>query len=267
MPTHVPPSAARPGQASHGRTSRFDHIVVVVEENRSYGEVLGSGQAPYLDSLAAQGTSYTAFHGETHPSEPNYVAMFSGSTQGLTDDSCPHTFFAGNLAAQLLSSGRSFTGYSEGLPQPGWTGCAAGNYARKHNPWSDFAGLAAHVNLPFSSFPSDFATLPSVAFVVPDVAHDMHDGTVSQGDTWLQTHLGPYATWARTHRSILVVTWDEDDFTPANHIPTVVVGAGVPAGRDARVVNHYSLLRSIEDAFGLSPLGAAATASPLAALG
>ena len=239
------------------------HIVVVVMENHSYSEIIGNANAPYLNSLAKQGMSLTQMHGATHPSQPNYLALFSGSTQGITNDSCPHSFGTDNLGNQLRATGLgwSFAGYSEGLPSVGSQVCTSGNYARKHVPWTDFTDLPGSVNQPFTNFPSDFAQLPTVAFVIPNLAHDMHNGTIAQGDTWVRDHLSAYATWAKTHDSLLIVTWDEDDFTQSNHIPTVIVGANVPAKQVTQTLNTYSVLRLIEERYGVKLLGASATAA------
>jgi len=124
-----------PSAWAAGSVPRPDHVVIVIEENHGYGEIIGSASAPYINSLAQQGALFTHSFAITHPSEPNYLALFSGSTQGLTDDSCPNTFAAANLASQLLAAGFSFAGYSESLPATGSTVCAAGSYRRKHNPW------------------------------------------------------------------------------------------------------------------------------------
>jgi acid phosphatase len=237
--------------------------VVVVFENKDAGAVVGSTEAPYLDGLAAQGAAFTDAHGVTHPSQPNYLALFSGSTQGVTDDSCPRTFSGPNLAGQLRAAGRSFTGFSEGLPAAGFTGCGAGEYARKHNPWVDFPALPASVNQPLSALPSDLAQLPTVAFVVPDLCSDMHSCPVATGDAWARAHLSGYVAWARTHDSLLVVTFDEDEGTAANHIPTFLVGPMVRPGTSGQRIDHYALLRTLEDMYGLAPLGSAATAAPL----
>lgn len=237
---------------------RPDHVVVVVEENRSYGDVIGRSDAPYLNSLADQGALFTASYAVGHPSEPNYLALFSGATQGITDDSCPHTFAGANLGAELLSAGFSFAGYSEGLPAVGATVCSAGSYARKHNPWVDFSSVSALANQPFSAFPSSYASLPTVSFVIPNLTDDMHDGSVSQGDDWLRAHLDGYTKWAKAHRGLLIVTWDEDDFSQANQIPTIIVGAQVKPGRYAERISHYSVLRTLAAAYGLPPIGAAA---------
>lgn len=239
------------------------HVVVVVEENHSFADIVGRSDAPYLNALAGQGALFTASSAVAHPSEPNYLALFSGATQGLTDDSCPHTFTGPNLGAQLTSAGDTFAGYSEDLPAPGATACSAGGYARKHNPWVNFPSVPASANLPFSAFPRDYASLPTVSFVVPNSADDMHDGTVSEGDTWLRANLDGYARWAPTHNSLLIITWDEDDFSQANQIATIIVGAHVRPGRYAEHINHYSVLRTLETAYGLPPIGAAASVAAI----
>jgi phosphatidylinositol-3-phosphatase len=256
----APPSSS-PGPAT-GSLPSPAHVVLVVFENKDAGAV-GPSDAPYLTGLAAQGAAFTDAHGVTHPSQPNYLALFSGSTQGVTDDSCPQTFSGPNLAGQLLAAGRSFTGYSEGLPAPGFTGCRAGGYARKHNPWVDFPALPAAVNQPLTALPHDLARLPTVAFVVPDLCSDMHSCPVATGDAWARTHLSGYVAWARTHDGLLVVTFDEDEGTAANHIPTFLVGPMVRAGTSAQRIDHYDVLRTLEDMYGLAPLGSAATARPL----
>ncbi len=232
-------------------------------ENRSYSDVIGNPQAPYLNSLAAAGASFTQSFAITHPSEPNYLALFSGSTQGVTDDSCPHTFGAPNLGGELIAAGRTFAGYAQGLPAPGYTGCSSGSYARKHCPWIDFTGVPASASLPFTAFPRDYTRLPNVAFAIPDLDHDMHDGSIAEADSWLRDQLGGYVQWASTHRSVLIVTWDEDDFSAGNQIPTIIVGARVRPGRYAERIDHYRMLRTIEDAFGLPHAGASATAAPI----
>lgn len=246
--------------------ARPAHVVIVVFENKAQQQVLGSPDAPYLNSLSASGARFTDAHGVTHPSQPNYLALFSGSTQGVTDDSCPQTLGdRPNLAEQLQRAGYTFAGYSEGLPSAGFTGCtdATGRYARRHNPWVDFANVPASSNQPFSDFPADPSRLPTVAFVIPDLCNDMHDCDVATGDRWAREHLAPYVNWARTHDSLLVVTFDEDEGTHANRIPTFLVGPMVKPGAIAQPVNHYNVLRTIEDLYGLEPLGMARTAAPL----
>jgi hypothetical protein len=260
-------SAAAPsssaGAAAPSGLPTPDHVMVVVFENGDAGTVLGTPKAPYLTSLARAGTSFTDAHGERHPSQPNYLALFSGSTQGVHDDSCPLTFSGPNLAAQLETAGHSFTGFSEDLPSVGFTGCSAGRYARKHNPWVDFPALPATVNQPYTALPSDFALLPTVSFVVPNLCNDMHNCGVAGGDRWAKAHLAGYVDWARTHNGLLVVTFDEDRGTAANHITTFLVGPMVRAGTSDQRINHYNLLRTIEEMYGLPPIGSAKDAAPI----
>ncbi|MGI8879356.1 MAG: alkaline phosphatase family protein [Jatrophihabitans sp.] len=261
-----------PGQPTSSPASpadgvpRFDHIVVVVVENHAYGQVIGASQAPFLNSLAARGAVLTRSYAVSHPSQPNYLALFSGSTHGLVDDSCPHTFTGPNLATALLAGGRTFAGYSESLPSAGYTGCSAGSYARKHAPWTDFAGLPRTVNQPMTSFPSNLNALPDVSFVIPNLRHDMHDGTVAQSDRWLQQRLGAYANWSSAHNSLLIVTADEDDNHSGNRIATVLAGAHVRAGRYGTRTNHYGLLRTVLASCGLTPFGGAAKTAPIVGL-
>jgi phosphatidylinositol-3-phosphatase len=168
---------------------RPDHTVLVIMENHAYSEVIGNPTAPYIASFRNAGANFTDSHAVAHPSEPNYLALFEGDTENLTDDSCPHTYNAANLASVLLASGQTFLGYSESMPAFGYTGCNSGNYARRHNPWVNYANVPATVNLTFDAFPTDYAELPAVAYVVPDLCHDMHDCSVATGDTWLASRL------------------------------------------------------------------------------
>jgi acid phosphatase len=240
------------------------HVVVVIFENKDAGQVDGADSAPFLNGLAAEGTRFTDAHGEAHPSQPNYVALFSGSTHGVDGDSCPQDLTGENLASQLMAAGRTFVGYSEGLPTPGYIGCGDGTYARKHNPWADFPALPASVNQPLAALPSDFARLPTVAMIVPNLCHDMHDCSVATGDEWSRQHLAGYARWAQTHGSLLIVTFDEGDGSDSsNHIPTFVAGQGVRPAVSGQRIDHYTLLRAIEDFYGLAPLGRARDARPL----
>jgi hypothetical protein len=245
----------------------FDHIVVVIEENHSYDDINGSTEAPYIQALAQHGAVFTDSHGVAHPSQPNYLALFSGATFGLTSDACPQAFKGPDLAGELIAASKSFSGYSEDLPQEGFTGCFANgnNYARKHNPWVNFTDVPASSNEPFSAFPTDFIHLPSVAFVVPNQQHDMHSGSIGMADSWLKTHIDPYAQWAANHNSLLIVTWDEDDSsTTANHILTLFVGAHLNAGHYAETIAHIDVLRTIEAIEGISFTQQAVSATTIA---
>ncbi len=243
---------------------RPDHVVVVILENEQRSSVIGSAHAPYLDKLAARGANLTHSYGVSHPSQPNYLALFSGSTQGVTGDACPQRFpKADNLGHQLRTAGLSFAGYAESLPKVGFAGCVSGRYQRKHNPWVDFTNLPASVNRPFSAFPRDYRKLPTVSFVSPNMCHSMHDCSIRTGDRWMKKHLDRYARWATRHNSWLVVTFDENAGGTVNPIPTIILGDHVDPGRNAQKINHYTLLRTIEDAYGLPALGHAAAVSPL----
>ena len=258
------------GSASH--LPRPDHIVIVIEENHSYSQIIDSPDAPYINSLAAQGAVFTQSFGVTYPSKPNYLALFSGSTQGITDNSCPHTMATPNLGHALLQAGLTFAGYSEDLPSVGSLICIAGDYARKHNPWvnwqdSQAQGLPATANQPMTAFPTDFSRLPTVSMIVPNQVNDMHHGkdpeTIQRGDQWLKDHLEAYVQWAQQHNSLLIVTWDEDNKKDNNRIATLFIGPMVQAGRYDQRINHYNVLRTIEDLYGLPHSGASAEAAPI----
>ncbi|MFF3885510.1 alkaline phosphatase family protein [Streptomyces sp. NPDC001914] len=250
-------------QAAGSGIPRPDHIVVVIEGDQSYDAVIGSPDAPYLNQLAHKGASLTQFYALTRPSQPNFLALFSGSFLGVDDDSCPHALTSRNLGSQLLQAGKSFVGYAQSMPRVGFTGCSSGAYVRRHNPWVNFDNLPASANRPWTDFPRDFTDLPTVAFVVPDLDHDMHGGRVREGDTWLRDSLGAYADWAMTHNSLLVVTWDEDDGQGPNHIPTVLVGEHVRPGDDDQPNNQFGLLRMLVDAYDLKPLHHSADSEPV----
>jgi hypothetical protein len=239
------------------------HIVIVVEENKPDSAVVGSKSAPYLNALANAGANMAQSFAETHPSEPNYLALFSGNTFGLTSDACPvNAGAAPNVASELLAAGYTFGGFSEDLPAVGSTACSAGKYARKHAPWANFTNVPAANSVPFSAFNNrtDYASLPTVSFVIPNLDNDMHDGTVSQADTWLYNNLSRYANWAVANNSLLIITFDEDDGGSKNQIPTIIYGAHVRPGTYSEPISHYNVLSTIEEMYGLPKSGQAANA-------
>ena len=251
---------------------RPDHIVMVIEENHSYSQIIDSPDAPYINSLAARGAVFTQSFGVAYPSQPNYLALFSGSTQGITDNSCPHTFTTANLGHALMAAGLTFAGYSEDLPSVGSLICSVGLYARKHNPWVNWQnsvanGIPASANIPLTGFPSEYSRLPTVSVIVPNQVNDMHDGkdpgAIQAGDRWLQQHLDTYVQWAQEHNSLLIVTWDEDNKKENNRIVTLFVGPMVQVGRYEQRITHYNVLRTIEDLYGLPHAGASADAAPI----
>jgi hypothetical protein len=257
-----------------------DHVVIVIEENHSYTQITSTyaSSAPNILALAASGAVFTNSHATAHPSQPNYLELFSGSSQGTTSDTIPSNtpFTAANLGAQLIAVAKTFFGYSEDLPSVGSLVSTSGNYARKHNPWSDWQAnspganqLPASTNQPLSAFPTDFTQLPTVSFVVPNQNDDMHNGTdpstIATGDTWFQNHLGAYSSWAQSHNSLLIVTFDEDNTSNLNpnQILTIFSGPMIQPGHYSEFVNHDNILRTLEDLYDLPYAGSAATAAPI----
>ncbi|OBH06621.1 acid phosphatase [Mycobacterium sp. E2699] len=261
------PSAPRVGPSA-AALPQPAHVVIVIEENRAAAHIIGNKSAPFINALAAGGANMAQSFAETHPSEPNYLALFAGSTLGVTSDSCPvNGGAAPNLASELLSAGYTFAGYAEGLPAPGSPVCSAGKYARKHVPWANFTNVPAADSLPFSAFPmGNYAGLPTVSFVIPDNDDNMHDGSIAQGDAWLSRDLSGYANWAVANNSLLIVTWDEDDGGPRNQIPTIIYGGHVQPGTYNEQINHYSVLSTLEQMYGLPKIGYAAGAAPIATI-
>lgn len=239
------------------------HTVVVMEENHSYSQIIGSPDAPYINSLADEGASFTNSHAITHPSQPNYLALFSGSTQGITDDSCPHTFSAANLGSELIAAKKTFIGYSEGLPSTGSEVCTSGEYARKHAPWTDFSNVPSTDNVPFSKFPTNYADLPTISWVIPDLLDDMHSGTIQAADSWLQTHIAGYLAWAQQNNSLLIITWDENNDASGNQIPTIFLGPMVKPGQYSEDIDHYNVLRTLEAIYGLPYAGKSSSVSTI----
>src|ERR1035437_1633763 len=261
---------------SSGQMWRPDHVVIVIEENHAYKQIVGSTAAPYINSLLQDSTSalFTQSYGLAHPSQPNYLMFFSGSNQGVINDNFPavNPFNTSNLGTSLINAGFTFTGYSEELPSVGFNGTTSGNYARKHNPWADGQGSVSYPiplasNQPLTAFPSDYSTLPSVCIVIPNQNNDMHNGTdpatITIGDTWLQNHLDVYIQWAKTHNSLFILTFDEDNSANQNRILTFFEGAMVKPGTFAQNNSHYNFLRMLEDMFSLPYSGASGTAVPI----
>ncbi|HET7831925.1 MAG TPA: alkaline phosphatase family protein [Gallionella sp.] len=249
-----------------GTLPRPDHVVVVIEENRGYAQIIDKlRNDSYIHNLIRRGTLFTQSFGVTHPSQPNYLALFSGSTQGIGSNACPNTFDTDNLATALQSAGLSFISYADSLPATGDLVCMAGAYQRKHNPATNWQGtrLRSDINRRFADFPRDFSKLPTVSFVIPDQDHDMHDGGFSAADNWLKTHIGPYVEWAFQHNSLLIITWDEDNYLEDNHIVTLLVGPMVRPGESAQRIDHYHVLRTLLDFYGLPPLGASLDAEAI----
>jgi len=155
---------------------------------------------------AAKGANMTCSCAVAHPSQPNYLALFSGSTHGVRSNACPqHLRKADNPGHQLSKAGLSFIGYSESMPKIGFRGCISRRYVRKHNPWVNFGTLPAKHQLAFQHLPTRLPQLPTVAFVSPKMCHGMHDCSVRTGDRWMKKHFDRYARWAPRHNSLLIV--------------------------------------------------------------
>jgi phosphatidylinositol-3-phosphatase len=138
----------------------FDHVVVVIEENKSPSQVIGSAEAPYINSLMRNGAYLSQSYGTHRPSQPNYIALFSGSNNGVTTNDVYNLGNIPNLGSQLIAAGKSFVNYSEDLPYVGFTGATSGRYARKHNPAVSFSNVPAASNRPFTDFPVRLLAAP-----------------------------------------------------------------------------------------------------------
>ena len=251
------------------------HVWVIVLENKAYGQIVGAPEAPYLNALIAQSGLATAYQAVAHPSQPNYLALFSGSTQGVTDND-PHDVDAPTLADQVEAAGRSWRVYAENVPPD----CSAvalssdgsdgpGTYVRKHEPAISFRSISGNptrcANIqPFTAFDPAAADL---SFIIPNVCHDMHDCDVAAGDTWLRSfvpRIVDSAAWR--DGGALFITFDEGTgtSTPPNHIVTIVSSPFVAPGTASAVPhNHYSLLHTIQHAFGLDCLADSYAANTL----
>ena len=321
----VAAAATAPNDAA---VPRYDHIVVIVEENKDYAQILNPAAAPSIAGLAAKYGDATRFYGEVHPSEANYAAMLGGDTFGIHDDDafyckpglvdpfCPgagqpgyvdHTTSARHLGQQLDAAGLTWKGYYETLPEPGSLAVIASDpkfdngtrktalYASKHSGFLNFAAVqhdprrAEHI-VGFDALDADLAAnrLPNFALIVPNQCNEMHglhgpnvppdcDGAnpaalIARGDKVageLVKRLQATPAWRGRGNMAIVITFDEGAHgtregccavtpgAPSNfgggHIPTIVITNHGPRGvKDDTPYNHYSLLRTIEDAFGLA---------------
>ena len=227
--------------------------------------------APNINSLAGDSMAavFTNMYAVTHPSQPNYLYMFSGDNQGVTTDDPPtnYPFTTPNLARQLLDKGLSFGTYSEDLPYAGSqdTTSSVGAYARKHNPVTNWQGTGTNqvpdsLSQPYTNLPTDYSQLPTVSYIVPNEDSDMHNGSgiapIESGDTWFCEHLEchsatSFTNWVRTHNTLFIITFDEDNGFYGNNIPTIFFGPMVKAGTYSQNVSLFSLLGMIEDMYGL----------------
>ena len=262
-----------PTPAPSATFPQFGHVVLVVEENHGYAEVIKNSSMPYLNSLAAQYGSATQFYANTHPSIGNYLMMTTG--QIITnDDSFSGAVGVDNVVRQLLASGKTYKSYAESLPSVGYTGGDAYPYSKHHNPLAyltDVTGSTVQVkNLaPFSQFSTDLGNnqLPNFSFVVPNLLDDAHDGSLSAADLWLQQNMGPLlANTAFQADGLLIIVFDEagsaDTTNGGGHVAAIIVSAKARRGYSSTTTyQHQSLLRLIMHGLGaLNYPGAAASA-------
>ena len=247
-------------------TSAIKHVFVVVMENHAYTQVWNTSSSPYITSLGnayARATNYTAI---THPSLPNYLDLYGGSNYGITTDCSPSSSChvnAKNLADNLTAKGLTWKGYMESMP----SNCditTSGNYAPKHDPFVYFDDIRINTArcdagvVPYTALANDLksaSTTPNFAFITPNLCDDMHNCSVSTGDSWLKSHLpsilnSPACT---VDKCLLILTWDEDDGSHGNKVLTIFAGSGAKTGGavSSKTYNHYSLLKTVETIFGL----------------
>jgi acid phosphatase len=255
----------------------FSHIFQIIMENKAYNSVIGNSSAPYINSLAQQYGLATNYYAIRHPSLPNYVALIGGSTFGITND-CTSCFIdAPNLVDQLESAGKSWHAYMEDMPSACFVG-DQGQYRQKHNPFIYFNNIRqnpARCNkiVPFGQFAQDLATnnLPNYVWITPDMCNDTHDCPTATGDAWLHTWVPQIlASPAWQQNGVLFITYDESASRDSSgccqgavggHVMTLVLSPlGKPAYQATTAYDHYSLLRTIEDAWGMPRLNGAACA-------
>ncbi|GGQ98226.1 alkaline phosphatase family protein [Deinococcus ruber] len=262
----------------------LQHVFVFVLENHSLGSVIGNPNLPTLNKLASTYGYAANYTGVVHPSLPNYVAMIAGDTMNMAGDNPGQRFAGDNLALQLETAGLKWRGYMQGLPKAGSTADYAGSYGKKHNPFmlsADIAGSEARrMNVvPYEQFGSDLAsgTLPNFSFLVPDLCHDMHGALNCLGRAALdRTGDAFIGTWAQKIMAssvwkpgaAIVVTFDEggggDKAGGGGRIATIVITPDGPRAKVSSVAyNHYSLLRTLEEGFGLPLLRGAKTATAM----
>jgi hypothetical protein len=260
----LPPPGAQP-------TSTRSHVIVLVMENKEYGDVIGSANAPYTNRLAARYGLATRSYGIRHPSLPNYIALTSGSTYGIHSDCTGCHVNAPNIATQLDAARITWKAYLEDMPRPCFTGAGAGGYAKKHNPFVYYDDVVSnrkrcrHV-VPYGQIATDLrrGRLPAFSFIAPNLCDDTHDCDVRTGDRFL-AGIVPALLHALGPHGFFVLTYDEGTSDAGccgdahgGHIPTIVAGPQARRGaRQTTPVDHYGVLRTLEDTFRLPRLGEA----------
>jgi acid phosphatase len=254
----------------------FSHVIVIIFENTEYSSVVGSSSWPNFNHLAQQYTLMTNDYAVSHPSLPNYLALTSGSTQGITSDCTTCWINATNIADQVESSGRTWKGYMENMPSPCYLG-DSGTYAQRHNPFVYYNDIRTNTtrcnkdDVPLTQFDTDLSNnqLPALAWITPNLCNDGHDCAASTADTFLGNEVNKIlSSPAFDSNSLLVITFDEGTTTASccglpssagGKIATLLIGNLVKPGyQDATPYSHYSLVKTIEQGWGLSELNHAA---------
>ena len=274
------PTMAEANSPADRSIPNFSHVFIIVMENREYDDVIGSPDAPYLNQLAATYALATRYYAVRHPSLPNYLALISGSTQGMTDDCATCTVDGANLVGQLEAHHKTWTAYMEDYPGSCFNGTVAGGplawigqdgYVRRHDPFIYFDNIRENPDrcrqiVPLSQFESDLAgnRLSDFVWITPNLRHDMHSGSTRAGDDWLASFV-PKILQSSAWKSngVLFIVWDEGRSNQGccadvvgGHVPALVIAAkGVRGYRSDVPYSHYSLLRTIEDAWHLGYLG------------
>jgi phospholipase C len=253
-----PSPSAEPSPTPVTPAPASSHVFVIVMENHDFARAL---TGKYTAKLAAQYPYATHYHGVSHPSLPNYLALTSGSTWGIADDGY-HKLPAGGLGAQLTAAGINWRAYMEGMTG----GCfnSPYPYALKHNPFAYYGAGCPQEVVPFTHFAADMkGDVPRFVWITPNLCHDGHDCSTAVADQWLsQTVPKILATAAWKNDGVLLITWDEGE-DKANHVLTLVIHPNAATHTSSLAYDHYSTLATIEDRLGLPRLGAAARAKPM----
>lgn len=249
------------------------HVFIVLEENHSYSSVIGNSAMPYLNSLASKYGLATQSYANTHPSIGNYFELTAGDLITTANDSLCNSITQDNIVRHLLTAGKTWKAYAQSLPSVGYMGCSAYPYVRRHNPlsyFSDVANSSEKNNLvPFTAFAGDLANqrLPNYSFIVPDLLHDAHDGTLNAADAWLKANIAPLIASATFQKDgILIITFDEgfdsDTQHGGGHIATVVIGPKVRSGYKSTILyQHQNVLKTLMEALGLTSFPGAASSA------
>ena len=237
------------------------HVFLIVMENHSAEQAL-SGQ--FIASLAAKYGVANNYHAVAHPSVPNYLALTSGSTWGVQDDSY-RVLPRQDIGSELTRAGVTWRAYMDGLTGAGCLDSPT-PYDPGHNPFAFYGGKCPGNVVPISELSADLAgNTPRFSWITPDRCHDTHDCEVSVGDEWLGQQVAQITgSKAWNSSSVLFITWDEDDNTGGdNQVLTLVVAPQMNHRSSSREYTHYSLLATVEDLLGVKRLGESANASPM----